>query len=108
MKVEVPNLKDYIGRSVKVVGDDHKERVVEIEHLVGSLAYPHKLQINGKYLISMLDFFGQMMGEKFSDEHIRLFNETVFDIRPTMKTKVGGLFLPTKKPNIVPWRGKKR
>lgn len=109
LKYEIPDLKRYTGRSVKVRDDDHREHVVEIQHLVGSLAYPTKLQINGRFLISALDFFGQMNGEKIPQEQIDLFEKTVFDIKPRMQTGGSRLVLPSGGyPRLVKPRGSRR
>lgn len=99
------DLKEYIGRHVRVTGDDHKERVVEIERIVGSLVYPSKFEITAKdqqYLISMLDFYGQINGEKFSKEDIEAFDDTQLEVREAKRT----LWRPGS--YNVPWRNPKQ
>lgn len=84
-------LKKFIGRSVRVKDDNGKHHVIEIEDLQGNIAHPSKFQINtrGKsYLISMLDFFAQMNGEKVSEEEIKAFDETVFHVDPPKSSLV--------------------
>lgn len=85
--VKIPqSLDEFIGRSVKVTGDDHKERVVEIEKIMGNLRHPHRFEIVAKgehYLISMLEFYGQMNGETITKEEIEAFEQMDYLVKPT-------------------------
>lgn len=84
MPVDKPDdiaIRRYIGKMVKVIDDNHKERVVEIQDIKGNLRHPTKFQIdsNGQnYLISMLDFYAQMNGEYIPREVIEEFDRTQF------------------------------
>lgn len=92
---EVPkptDLKEYVGRFVRVKDDAGKPVVIEIERVVGSLAHTTRFQIDSKgksYTISMLDFYAQMNGEKVSDEEIDLFEQTTFEIAGRRPQKFG-------------------
>lgn len=88
---EVPkptDLTEYIGRHVKVTDDDHMERIIEIEKVIGSAVYPTKFEIisNGKhYLISILAFFAQMNGETVTPEEVAFFDVMSFEVQETPK-----------------------
>lgn len=91
--VSPPDMKDYIGRYCKVNKEDNPEMptddlIIECEEILGSVIYAHRFQINCKgksYLISMLDFFAQMNGEKIAPEDIKAFNETQFHVQEPKK-----------------------
>lgn len=89
-KAEVPNLEELAGKHVSVVDGNKKRRVVEIERCVGSLKQPHLAQIDSRgesFLISWLDLFAQINGEQVSEEDIKKFNETVFEVVSTPHAK---------------------
>ncbi len=98
-KIDAPleeQIKSYRGRTVYVKDDHGVGRLVEIKDVLGSLVYQTKLQIetekDGSFIISALDFFAQMNGEKVSQEEIELFDQTTMEVmgRP-MKTTPGGI-----------------
>lgn len=86
--VPIPeNMNQFVGRFVKVRDDEppYQERIVEIERIVGNMPDPKRFEIESKgksYLISMLDFFAQMNGEKVSAEDIAFFEDMAFEVRP--------------------------
>ena len=82
IRMEFPDLKDYVGRACKVTTDEGIEKVVEIEVAAFSKAHPTKLVINGNHFISALDFFAQMNGERMEKAWIEAFDETVFEVKP--------------------------
>lgn len=107
-KPEDLDILRHVGRSVRVEDPDtKKEVVVEIEEIKGSLRYPTKFQITAKdkwYLISMLDFFAQMNGEKISSEEVALFDATTFEIKESSnwwRMNRGRLWVPRKGPKLV-------
>lgn len=89
--VPIPEIKQYIGRFIKVTDDNHQDRIVEIEKILGNLTHKHMFEIHAKghaYLVSMLDFYAQMNGEKVSQEEIAAFNETTFEVTPNNPEKI--------------------
>lgn len=105
-KVDAPDEKlilSFIGRPLRVKDDDGSTKTVRIDKIMGSLVHPNRFEIvsDGKhYTIVALDFFGQMNGEHFTDEEIRLFDEQTFEVKKNkwQKTK-SGLLTPNQKPN---------
>ncbi len=95
-RVDAPtDLKEYIGRTVRVETEKGVFKLVEIKEVLGSLVHQTKLQIetekDGSCLISALDFFAQMNGEKVSREEIEAFDETSMHVArgPDRKTPGG-------------------
>jgi len=83
-KYEIPDLEQYIGRTVEIKGQKMK-----IKTIVGNIGMtlgreakdrrPQYLEINGKYLISMLRFFAQMEGATdITEEQFREFEGIEF------------------------------
>lgn len=99
MAVDHPDkiaVEQYIGRGVIVQDDRGNDKGIVIERIMGNLTKPNKFEIVAKgqhYLISMLDFFGQMNGERLDKEMIKQFDETQFDV-----------FAPGEKPPTRNWR----
>ncbi len=105
MATDLRDMKAYIGRAVRVKDDDGNLRVIECEEILGSLRWPTKFQINYRdksYLISMLDFFAQMNGERVSEDEIKAFDDTVFFVEerknpfPFLHSPKGKLWKPKK------------
>jgi|SRR6478672_11661113 len=79
-KALVPDLKLYIGRAVNIPGEPNP---IIIETIQGNLglslghgerAKPTFYEINGKYLIGMLRFHAQMLGDhSITEEQFRDF-----------------------------------
>ncbi len=83
-KYKVPELEKFIGRTVDVKGEKVKIKTVvgNVGMTLGRAAKdvrPQYLEINGKYLISMLRFFAQMEGATdITEEQFKQFEETEF------------------------------
>lgn len=68
-KAKQPDLENYIGRFVTIPGEPEQ---VKIESITGNIGMslrgeaprPTFYEINGKYLIGMLRFHAQMLGDK--------------------------------------------
>ncbi len=70
-KAQVPNLQNFIGRTVKI-GD----QIVKIETIVGSRVKPAFYEINGTHWIGMLRFHAQMEGDtSISEVTFKQFEE---------------------------------
>lgn len=83
-KPEDIDINQHVGKFVKVLDDNKKEHVVEIEKIMGNLRHSTKFEIVSKgkhYLISMLDFYAQINGESITPEEIALFDETMFEVQ---------------------------
>lgn len=87
-------IKSFIGRTVYVTGDDHVGRLVEIKDLKGSITHQTKFEVHTEkgdvYLISALDLFAQMNGEKVSKEEIELFDQTSMHVAAAPPRKTPG------------------
>lgn len=59
-KAKVPELEQYIGKTVRVPGEPYP---IEIENICGNRFKQAFYEINGKYLIGMLRFHAQMTGD---------------------------------------------
>lgn len=110
-RVDKPtNLKEYEGRFCLVKTDGGVNKLVEIKRVVGSFVHQTKLEIDtekdGQFVISALDFFAQMNGEKISKEEIEAFDDTTLEItggpkRPRLRFSEAPMWekiktLPTK------------
>lgn len=91
------DLKEYVGRFVQVKLPDGNKKLVEIERIMGSVAYPTRFEIVSKgehYHIIMVDFFAQMNGEYISDEDVKAFDEQQFLVkRNAWKKSKSGLIV---------------
>jgi hypothetical protein len=83
-KAEVPELEDYIGRTVVIDGQK-----IKIESIVGNIGMvlgrapkdqrPQFYEINGSHRISMLRFHAQMTGATdITEEQFKQFEEMEF------------------------------
>lgn len=91
------DLKEYIGRHIKVRGDDGMERIIEIEQIMGSFVHPTKFEVVAKeihYLISMLEFYAQLNGETVTPEEIAFFDSMSFEVQeaPKFSNLKNGIF----------------
>ncbi len=75
-KAKVPELKDYIGRTVVIDGQK-----VKIEKIVGNITKPAFYEINGEHLLGMLRFHAQMTGAKdITEEQFKAFEEMDMEV----------------------------
>lgn len=93
-KAVVPELKEYIGKYVRVKDDEGKPHKVKIRTIVGNMGLtlgtdkprPHFYEINGTYLINMLRFHAQMNGDKsITEEEFIAFENTEFYVEPAKR-----------------------
>jgi len=104
VKVEDLDPTKYIGKFVDVT-DDHGRRIkIEIERIVGSAVPKHfnKWEINGKYLITFIDFYNQMNGGKIEQKDIDAFNDMVCAV-VTKNTNYATRYIPGRDEEKV-WR----
>lgn len=92
----MPDLEDYIGRTVWIPGHDQP---VVIGKIVGNIGMtigrtraadirPQFYEINDKYLISMLRFHAQMTGANdITEDEFRAFEEMEFYAEKSDKDK---------------------
>lgn len=70
-KAKVPDLKHYIGKTVKIDG-----KKVTIETITGNKFNPQFYEINGEHLIGMLRFHAHMLGVKdITEEQFQAFEQ---------------------------------
>jgi hypothetical protein len=92
-KYEIPELEEYIGRTVEIDG-----KPVKINRIVGNFGKtlgrrpedqrPQYLEINGEHNISMLRFFAQMNGATdITEEQFKAFEDMQFYSEVAQKTK---------------------
>lgn len=94
MAVDAPDdlaVKGQVGKTFLITDPTTKERrPVTVEAIRANLTHPTKFEIDAKgetYLISMLDFYAQVNGEKITQEEIELFDQTTFEVDPWRKKK---------------------
>lgn len=78
LRVKVPDLEKYIGRTVEIEG-----KKIKIKTVVGNIGMvmgrrpedqrPQYAEINGQYRLSFLRFFAQMNNETYTDEEYETF-----------------------------------
>lgn len=78
-KIEDLDPRRHIGKFIDVTDDDGRRIKIEIETIVGSAVAKHfnKWEVNGKYLITFIDFFNQVNGGSIPQEDIDAFNDMV-------------------------------
>lgn len=94
-KATVPDLEDYIGRSVQIPGEPQPIVIGKITGNIGMTLgrkaadiRPQFYQINDKYLISMLRFHAQMTGARdITEEEFKAFEDMEFYVEKSHKEK---------------------
>lgn len=88
-KYEIPDLKDYVGKTVQIPMPGGSVHTVKIKTVMGNVGLtlgrapkdqrPQYAEINGRYRISFLRFFAQMNGAKdISEEDFKAYEDTEF------------------------------
>lgn len=68
------------GKTFFVTNDEGQEVQVLADRVVGNRADPKMFEINGRYLISMLEFYCQLEGRRPTAEEIRDWNTVLGEI----------------------------
>lgn len=78
------------------VAKDPIPKRVKIDHICGNLTKPHFYEINGKYLVNMLRFHAEMLGDKsITEDQFLAFEEMELEAEPIKKDQ------PKQKPKDV-------